>query len=74
MWRHLAAEVGVSKITGGGDWGCTKSLIGCGASGAYALGPDDEEEEEDMFILRMFTLKSFNLNPYAANVENMVSS
>jgi hypothetical protein len=24
--------------------GCTISLIGCGASGAYAPGPDDEEE------------------------------
>jgi hypothetical protein len=30
-----------------GDKGCTISLIGCGTSGAYALGPDDKEEEEE---------------------------
>jgi len=39
------AEVGTSKSRGGGDKGCTISLIGCGASGAYAPGPDDKEEE-----------------------------
>jgi len=45
MWRHLVAEVGTSKsLGGGGVKGCTTSLIGCGASRAYALGPDDEEE------------------------------
>jgi len=31
------------KITGG--QGSHNKPIGCGASGAYALGPDDEEEE-----------------------------
>jgi len=30
---------------GGRVKGRTISLIGYGASGAYALGPDDEEEE-----------------------------
>ena len=43
-WRHLAAEVGTSKNHGGGQVSNDKP-IGCGASGAYALGPDDEEEE-----------------------------
>jgi len=38
----VEAEVRMSK-SGGGDKGCTISLIGCGASGAYAPGPDDEE-------------------------------
>jgi hypothetical protein len=42
-WRRLAAEVGTSKITGG--QGSHNKLIGCGASGAYAPGPYDEEEE-----------------------------
>jgi hypothetical protein len=37
--------VGTSKITGGGYKGRTVSLIGCGTSGAYAPGPDEEEEE-----------------------------
>jgi hypothetical protein len=37
------AEVGTSKLRGGGQ-GRTISLIGCGASGAYAPGPDEEEE------------------------------
>jgi hypothetical protein len=44
-WRHLAAEVGTSK-NHWGDEGHTISHIGCGASGAYAPGPDDKEEEE----------------------------
>jgi len=35
-----------SKSRGGGEnRGCTISLIGCGASGAYAPGPDDEDED-----------------------------
>jgi hypothetical protein len=38
-------EVGTSESRGGGK-GCTIGFIGCGASGAYALGPDEEEEEE----------------------------
>jgi len=33
--------VGTSKITGG--QGSHNKPIGCGASGAYAPGPDDEE-------------------------------
>jgi len=39
-------EVGTSKPRGGGGEvrGRTISLIGCGASGAYAPGPDEEEE------------------------------
>jgi len=36
-------EVGTSKIMGG--QGLHNNPIGCGASGAYAPGPDDEEEE-----------------------------
>jgi len=42
-WRHLAAEVETSKNYGGGQ-GSHNKPIGCGASGAYALGPDEEEE------------------------------
>jgi hypothetical protein len=42
-WKHLAMEVGTSKIHGG--TGSHNKPIGCGASGAYALGPDDKEEE-----------------------------
>jgi hypothetical protein len=40
--------VGTSKLRvgGGGDKDCTITRIGCGASGAYAPGPDDEEEKE----------------------------
>jgi hypothetical protein len=40
------AEVGTSKPLGGGGGGQgrTISLIGCSASGAYASGPDDEDE------------------------------
>jgi len=45
MWRHLAAEVGMSKPRGGVS-GSHNKPIGCGASGAYAPGPDEEEEEE----------------------------
>jgi len=37
-------EGGTSKPVGGVQ-DCTISLIGCSASGAYALGPDEEEEE-----------------------------
>ena len=40
-WRHLAAEVGTFKIMGGGARLHNKP-IGCGASGAYAPGPDEE--------------------------------
>jgi hypothetical protein len=42
-WRHLAAEVGTSKKSRGGQ-GLHNKPIGCGASGAYALGPDYEED------------------------------
>jgi hypothetical protein len=38
-------EVGTSKNHRGGQ-GSHNKPIGCGASGAYAPGPDDEEEEE----------------------------
>jgi len=37
-------EVGTSKIREGGK-GSHNKPIGCGASGDYAPGPDDEEEE-----------------------------
>jgi len=40
MWERL-------KITGG--QGSHNKRIGCGASGAYALGPDDEEEERSAY-------------------------
>jgi len=43
-------EVGTSKITGGGQESHNK-LIGYGASGAYAPGPDEEEEEEAFGVL-----------------------
>jgi len=43
-WRYLAVEVGTSKPWGGGVQGRTISLMGCGASGAYAPGPDEKEE------------------------------
>jgi len=38
------AEVGTSKPRGGGS-GSHNKPIGCRASGAYAPGNDDEEEE-----------------------------
>ena len=38
------AEVGTSKI--GGVQGLHNKPVGCGASEAYAPGPDGEEEEE----------------------------
>jgi hypothetical protein len=38
-------KVGTSKIMGG--QGLHNKPIGCGASGAYAPGPDEEEEEEE---------------------------
>jgi len=48
-WRHLAAEVGISKITGG--QGSHNKPIGCSASEAYATGPDDEEGfQHRMFV------------------------
>jgi hypothetical protein len=40
MWECL-------KITGG--QGSHNKRIGCGASGAYALGPDEEEEERSAY-------------------------
>ena len=40
------AEVGTSKIRGGGT-GLHNKPAGCGSSEAYAPGPDREEEEED---------------------------
>ena len=46
-WRHLAAEVGLSKNQEGWGQGSHNKPIGCGASGAYASGPDVEEEEEE---------------------------
>ena len=38
---------------GGGVQGRTISLIGCSASGAYALGPDEEEEEQQQQTKQM---------------------
>ena len=43
---RLVAKVGMSKTLEQYK-GSTISLHGCGASGAYAAGPDKEEEEED---------------------------
>ena len=53
MWRHLAAEVGTSKNHGWveGGQGSHNKPLGCGASGAYAPGLDDEEEEEPLTLL-----------------------
>jgi len=40
------AEVGMSKPRGGGEFsGSHNKPIGCGASGAYAPGTDNEEEQ-----------------------------
>jgi hypothetical protein len=44
-WRHLAAEVGMSKPRWGGS-GSHNKPIGCGASGAYAPGSVEEEGED----------------------------
>jgi hypothetical protein len=41
-------EVGTSRITGG--QGSHNQPIGCGASGAYAPGPDGEEEEASYIV------------------------
>jgi hypothetical protein len=49
-WRHLAAEVGTYKMGGGGVSGLHNKPIGCSASGAYARGPDDEEEEKGSIL------------------------
>jgi hypothetical protein len=43
-WRYLAVEVGTSKPRGG--LGLHNKPIGCGVSGAYAPGPEEEEEED----------------------------
>jgi hypothetical protein len=51
MWRHLVVEVGMSKL--GGVPGSHNKPIGCGASGACAPGPDDEDEEEHTIIVRL---------------------
>jgi hypothetical protein len=51
MWRHLAVEVGMSKITGGQE--SHIKPIGCGASRAYAPGPDDEEEEDHGHLISL---------------------
>jgi hypothetical protein len=42
----------MSKITGG--QGLHNKPIGCGASGAYAPGPGDEEEEGVMILTEEF--------------------
>ena len=51
--------MGTSKITGGrgGAQGSHNKPIGCGASGAYAPGPDEEEEEESIFRVNSCTFK-----------------
>ena len=45
--------MGKSKLTGEGQ-GSHKKPIGCGASGAYAPGPNDDEEDEGQFIVREY--------------------
>jgi hypothetical protein len=58
-WRRLAAETGTSKPWGGGS-GLHNMPIGCGATGAYAPGPDEEQE--------LFTLHTLiNANTYSLN-------
>ena len=42
--------MGRSKITGVGGQGSHNKPIGCGASGAYAPGPDDEDEVSQQVI------------------------
>ena len=44
-WRRKWERL---KITGGGGQGLHNRPISCSVSGAYALGPDDEEEEEEI--------------------------
>jgi hypothetical protein len=56
---------------GGGDKGCTINLIGCGASGAYALGPDDEEEERVWYLVyQTYTVSYLRtpLSPISVNI------
>jgi hypothetical protein len=47
--------------------GSNNKPIGCGASEAYAAGPDDEEEEEEEVIrtchIRLENLRKFRANP-----------
>jgi hypothetical protein len=47
-------EVGTSKIMGGGQ-GSDNKPIGCGASGAYASGRDEEEEEDETMFVSFWT-------------------
>jgi hypothetical protein len=54
-WRCLAAKVGKSKTTG--RLRVHNKPIDCGASGAYSLGPDNEEEEEATCKLGKFHRK-----------------
>ena len=46
MWRYLAVNVGTSQQPGG-DRVSTISLLGCNTSVALAMGPTDEEEEDN---------------------------
>jgi hypothetical protein len=49
-------EVGTSqKNHGGGGQVSHNKTIGCGASGAYAPGPDDEEEAEPLYLVWLNT-------------------
>jgi hypothetical protein len=50
----VEAEVGTSKITG--EQGSHNKPIGCGASGAYAAGPDDEEGKGSLKWILLFHL------------------
>ena len=50
----LVAEVGTSKSGGGGGTGLHNKPAGCGASEAYAPGPDREEEES--YLMYTFSL------------------
>jgi len=45
----------VQKKSRGGGQGSHNKPIGCGASRAYVSGPDDEEETEPLYLVRLNT-------------------
>jgi hypothetical protein len=56
-WRRKWERL---KITG--EQGSHSKPTGCGASGAYAPGPDDKDKEirtEELFLTKRFRIKEF---------------
>jgi hypothetical protein len=56
-WKHLASEVGTSKNHGGGGQRSHNKPIGCGASGAYAPGPDDKEVSQQVICMLLVPVR-----------------